>query len=163
MTSSWARWRLKSPASPLFTQSFIQAQMKENIKAPRHWPLCGEFTADPWIPAQMASNAENVSIWWRHHADYNRHLLLTEAFTEISPWFTGLPLRNTITIPIKQLNTRSTARFRGPFEWRHIVKRWLEITDSQTNSIDNIPDSPVGPRWAPCWPHELCYLGCVSL
>ena len=25
-------------------------------------PLTGEF------PAQMASNAENVSIWWRHHA-----------------------------------------------------------------------------------------------
>ena len=22
---------------------------------------------DRWIPAQMASNAENVSIWWRHH------------------------------------------------------------------------------------------------
>ena len=20
-----------------------------------------------WIPSQMASNAENVSIWWRHH------------------------------------------------------------------------------------------------
>ena len=19
---------------------------------------------------------------------------------------------------------------------------------------------PVGPRWAPCWPHELCYQGC---
>ena len=29
---------------------------------------CGEFTGDRWIPrAQMASNAENVSIWWRHH------------------------------------------------------------------------------------------------
>ena len=27
-------------------------------------PLCGEFTGDP---AQMASNAEKVSIWWRHH------------------------------------------------------------------------------------------------
>ena len=24
----------------------IQTQMKENIKAPRHWPLCGEFTGD---------------------------------------------------------------------------------------------------------------------
>ena len=37
---------------------FIQTQ----IKAPRHRPLgTGEF------PAQMASNAENVSIWWRHH------------------------------------------------------------------------------------------------
>ena len=45
----------------------IQAQIKENIKAPRHWPLCGEFTDGRWILAQMASNAENVSIWWRHH------------------------------------------------------------------------------------------------
>ena len=42
--------RLKSPASPLFTQPFIQAQTKENIKAPRHWPLCREFSGDRWIP-----------------------------------------------------------------------------------------------------------------
>ena len=41
----------------LFTQRYIQAHVKENIKAPRHWLLCGEF------PAQRASNAENVSIW----------------------------------------------------------------------------------------------------
>ena len=39
----------KSPASRLFTQSFIQTQIKENIKAPRHWPLCGDFTGDRWI------------------------------------------------------------------------------------------------------------------
>ena len=50
MTSWWARWRLKSPASRLFTQPFIQAQIKENIKVPRHWPLWGEFTGDRWIP-----------------------------------------------------------------------------------------------------------------
>ena len=25
-----------------------------------------EFTGDRWIPAQMASNAEKLSIWWRH-------------------------------------------------------------------------------------------------
>ena len=41
--------------------------MKENIKAPRHWPLWGEFTGTGEFPAQRASNAENVSIWWRHH------------------------------------------------------------------------------------------------
>ena len=23
---------------------------QENIKAPRHWPLCWEFTGDRWIP-----------------------------------------------------------------------------------------------------------------
>ena len=50
MTSKWAQCRLKSPASRLFTQPFIQAQIKENIKAPRHWPLCGEFIGDRWIP-----------------------------------------------------------------------------------------------------------------
>ena len=36
--------RLKSSTSPLFTQPCI------NIKAPRHWPLCGEFTGQRWIP-----------------------------------------------------------------------------------------------------------------
>ena len=50
ITSEWARRRLKSPASRLFTQPFIQAEIKENIKAPRHWPLWGEFTGDRWIP-----------------------------------------------------------------------------------------------------------------
>ena len=61
MTSYWARWRVKSPASRLFTQLLLKAQIKENIKAPCHWPLGGEF------PAQKASNTETVSIWWRHH------------------------------------------------------------------------------------------------
>ena len=26
-----------------------------------------EFTGDRWFPAPMVSNAENGSIWWRHH------------------------------------------------------------------------------------------------
>ena len=50
MTSLWARWHLKSPAAWLFTQAFILAQIKQNIKAPHHWPLWGEFTGDRWIP-----------------------------------------------------------------------------------------------------------------
>ena len=59
VTAQWAWWRLKSPASRLFTQPFVQVQTKENIKAPCHWPLWGEF------PGQRASNTENVPIWWR--------------------------------------------------------------------------------------------------
>ena len=53
VTSYCAWWRLKSPASTMFAQPFIQAQIKGNIKA----PVTGEF------PAQMASKAENISIW----------------------------------------------------------------------------------------------------
>ena len=45
----------------MFTQSFIQKQIKENINAPRHWPLWGEFTGDRWVPRPKASNEENVS------------------------------------------------------------------------------------------------------
>ena len=45
----------------------FKAQIKENIKALPHWPLWGEFTGDRWILITKASNAENVSIWWRHH------------------------------------------------------------------------------------------------
>ena len=37
-------------ASRLFTQPFVQAQIKENIKAPRHWPLWREFTGDRLSP-----------------------------------------------------------------------------------------------------------------
>ena len=46
----------KSLASRVFTQPFVQAKIKENIKAPRRWPLWGGFTGD--FPAQRASNAE---------------------------------------------------------------------------------------------------------
>ena len=37
-------------ASRMFVQPFVQAQIKENIKAPRHWPLWGESTGHRWIP-----------------------------------------------------------------------------------------------------------------
>ena len=35
---------------------------QRNIKDPRHWPLCGEFTGTGEFPAQRASNTENVFI-----------------------------------------------------------------------------------------------------
>ena len=44
----------------LFTQPFIQTQIKENIKAPRHWPLCGEFTGD-WF--DLTKDTPALSLW----------------------------------------------------------------------------------------------------
>ena len=37
-------------ASRFFTQPFVQAQIKNNIKAPPHWPLWGEYTGGRWNP-----------------------------------------------------------------------------------------------------------------
>ena len=67
--SQWARCRLKSPASRLFTEPFIQAQIEENIKAPRHWLCAGNSPVTGEFLAQMASNAENISVWWHHHGE----------------------------------------------------------------------------------------------
>ena len=53
----------------------FKAQIKENIKAPRRWPLCGEFTGHQWISRTKASKAENVSFWWRHHGIWNNQML----------------------------------------------------------------------------------------
>ena len=50
LTPWWARWRLKLPTSRLFAQPYVQALIKENTKAPRHWPLWGESIGDRWIP-----------------------------------------------------------------------------------------------------------------
>ena len=74
--TSWWGWRLKSPSSRLFTQIFLQAQIKENAKASRHWPCAGISPVTCESPAQMASNAENVTIWWRHHEDAGNALVV---------------------------------------------------------------------------------------
>ena len=93
MTSYWPRWRLKSPASRLFTQSYIQTGIKENFKAPRHWLLCGEFTGDRWIPrtnGQLRGKCFHLmtSLWhpiswetwqssWRYPGSVKRHEVWT--------------------------------------------------------------------------------------
>ena len=46
---------------------YSDADKKQNIKALRHWHLYGNSPGTGESPAQMASNAENVSIWWRYH------------------------------------------------------------------------------------------------
>ena len=87
--SKWACRRPTSPAFPLLSQALAQqVQIKENIKAPRHWPLWGEF------PAQRANNAENVSIRWRRH----------EVWQQIMYRQTTLIL-NTFEIPFSLLST----------------------------------------------------------
>ena len=67
--------RLKSPAVQLFTQRFIQAQIKETSKLGVPGRCEGNSPVTDKFPAQSASNAENVSIWWRHHGILLYHRL----------------------------------------------------------------------------------------
>ena len=49
---------------------FAEAQIKENIKAVRHWHFVRGIQRSPVDSPRKGpcSNVENVSIWWRHHA-----------------------------------------------------------------------------------------------
>ena len=52
----------------LCTAWFIQGQIKKKISKLRVTGLCaGNSPVTGEFPAHMASNAANVSIWWRHH------------------------------------------------------------------------------------------------
>ena len=65
VASQWARLRPKSPASWLFAQPFIQAQIKEYTNAPRHWPLCGEFTgSSALVIRQLGWIGKPVRVVW---------------------------------------------------------------------------------------------------
>ena len=47
---TWAPWRLKSPATRVFVQRFVQSKIKGNIEAPHYWPIVRETTGDRWFP-----------------------------------------------------------------------------------------------------------------
>ena len=69
--------------------------------------LCGEFTGTGEFPAQMASNAENVSIWWRRHDPAFLWdliiVLISIAFSYLSLKGTKINLRTThfpVSLPV---------------------------------------------------------------
>ena len=67
VTSWWARWRQNHQPRHCLLNRLSKRRSKKTSKlrviglCVGNSPVTGEF------PAQMASNAENDSIWWRHH------------------------------------------------------------------------------------------------
>ena len=63
-----ASWLLRLRATRMFSQHFFSGYHQRNIMGPQYWPLWRKSTSDRWIPPQRtSSNAESVSISWRHH------------------------------------------------------------------------------------------------
>ena len=67
LTSQWPSWRLKSPAMNFLCNRLFKLISKKTSKpallilCEGNSPVTGEF------PSQRTSDAENVSIWWRHN------------------------------------------------------------------------------------------------
>ena len=80
-------------------------------------PVTGEF------PAQKASNAENVFIWWRHHEILNGAVFFMASFVRDSELVIA---SQTNTMPSDTLVpseiSRYIAAFRGPLQYKDITR-----------------------------------------
>ena len=82
---TWTSINLKSPTTRLFVEQLMWAHIKETSKSAL-LALCeGNSLVTGEFPAQMASNAEKSSIWWRHNERQNQyyvtHYLWSQALT----------------------------------------------------------------------------------
>ena len=70
VTSQWGLWPLKSLASRRCAQPFVQANIKEKNQSSVSLAFVRGIHRGPVdSPHKKASNTENVSIRWRHHAN----------------------------------------------------------------------------------------------
>ena len=58
---------LKSP----ITRLFGLANSKEKIEIPQYWNFVREFAGEQWIPSDMASILQSISMSWRVHDTYH--------------------------------------------------------------------------------------------
>ena len=86
-------------------------------------PVTGEF------PAQMPSNAENVSIWWRHHECHYYPF----GDVESSSWRLELPVNRVSVKQFVQTDNKETSQFHAaiPLWGESTVDRWIPRTKRQ--------------------------------
>ena len=120
------------PHDCLFSRLF-RRRSKKTSKL-RVTGLCaGNSPGTGEIPAQMASNAENVSIWWRHHEDqfywglrwfkveqvFLSHLTLISCHTFMVPLLDGLT-----TFDLEQIWHQIYTRFPGTLFCSPVLTHW---------------------------------------
>ena len=97
----------------------------ENIKAPRHWPLCGESTGDRRIPAQKASITRKMFPFDDIIMLYAKSFLESRTCLYIlfcAEFFS----RNKVCISFLY-HTSTRTRFRGPVYWHGLtsILAWI--------------------------------------
>ena len=106
-------------------------QRKHQSCASLAFPVTGEF------PAQMASNAENVSIWWRHHE--------IKAYLACKPTISWYWVCSTHWVKSKQIFTHAMTFSNGFFSKVNVLFWYLQTSLNFTLKVltDNIRFFPV--------------------
>ena len=99
-------------------------------------PCAGNSPGTGEFPAQMASNAENVSIWWRHHGDPARAIsqeVPHQSFIEINLKDSYQNLYSNLPRPIMMTSSKS----------KHYPRSWPFVTEIHRSPVD----SPLKGQW----------------
>ena len=146
MMSKWARWRLKSPASRLFTKPFIQGADQKKTSQLRVTGLCaGNSPVTGEFHAQRASDVENVSIWWRHHdiggsQSQGTHLLtkIIQTCIGIRTWisdYSHIKHWDLIARPFSNLNGLLIIKSQLNFRHRWVITFQIHLMWLSTHSL----------------------------
>ena len=109
-------------ALSLFTQPFIQAQIKENIKAPRHWPSYGN---SPVTRTNGQYRGKCVQWWFVHAVDGGAQCLIIRAVW-ISVLF-SLMLPNIRTaVPLRPEN-----QVQADLIYEHVTLQLIVVTQKE--------------------------------
>ena len=106
---------ISAVASRLIAQPFVQWQIKENIKVPRHWPLWGEIHQWPLDSPHKGPLTRKIFLYLSRHAQGQ--------FTRIPPgYFTDIGTRTRFSF-YQKINLKYAWE---PFTWcRNKTKRDL--------------------------------------
>ena len=140
-----------------FVQQYIEANIKENIKALHYWPksLCGGDRSR-WIPAQNASNTESVSMSQHHRGTCATRCYMKHDSAEDMAW------TQLIKSVDKQLHSIDSV-------WCNYLSLRFIPAYIPTSQIARFMGPPWGPpgscrsQVGPIWPHEPCYQGYIYL
>ena len=147
----------QSPASRLFIQLLFSRRSKKTSKL-RVPDLCaGNSSGTGEFPAQMTSNAENVSISWRHHELY-KNAYFTKKWIDSSGHELGgtwnyPTVRFNSVVPVKIVATLKT--FSNSFSCMAVLIVWLK---SQWNLLPVVQLCNTGSHNGWHWIHIKDYL-----
>ena len=127
MILKWARWRITSPASRLFTQRCIQAQIKENINAlslafvrgihrwpvnsPHKWPVMQKmFPFDDVIMATCLIGFRYLFHKWFNNMQYELNPIFGNYMANNSLFY-AIPISENGNAPETSINWHRNVRF----------------------------------------------------
>ena len=110
-----------------YLNRLFKAQIKEHIKAPRHWPSCGKFVGDQWIP--------------RTNGQYRgkRFHLMTSSCTLIMKWLFEFYKRFKILMPLTlyyNIFKEMCLKALPLFTTKILVQKWTAMDFWMSENLD---------------------------